>query len=1371
MIARFFIDRPIFAAVLSVVITLIGGIALRALPMAQYPRITPPGVVISIQYPGASAQVVADTVAAPIEQQVNGVEGMLYMSSQMGNDGSYSLTVTFDIGTDLNADLVMVQNRVTLAMPQLPTAVQNQGITIRKKTPDILMIVNFFAPDGRYDDIYLSNFATIFVKDELLRVYGVSDINYLGQRDYSIRVWLDPQQLAARKMTAMDVADAIRNQNLDAPAGRLGQPPAPIGQATQLPLDTLGRLTEPDQFGEIVVKVAQPTPRPGLTADSVLARSEVGSMSVGSSGAGGSGRSTSPSSGGGMLQIDTSLVDAISSAAGSTFGTTPTPAIAQPSIGPLPRLTVGGGGGSTSTATSTAAMTMVGPTSVPVPTSGTLGGGATSGGAANATGGATTAGAASAGGAATGGAGMSTPNTQRIGSALNLPGGSGSAGSSSPPLPSDSVVRIRDVARVELGAQNYNQACLFDGHPSVGLAIYQLPGTNALDVAQRVRARMAELQTRFPDGVEFDIAYDTTPFIRDSVQDVLVTLLEAVVLVGIVVLVFLQDWRAMILPMIDVPVSLIGTFAIMALLGFSLNNISLFGLVLAIGIVVDDAIVVLENIERLIATGLDVRAATIKAMDEVTGPIVAVALVLTAVFVPCAFIGGITGQFFRQFAVTIAVSTIISAINAVTMTPSRAVLIFKNAGEQKHERHGEALPWWIFAVVGGLLSAWFGPGLAGLPGPLFSMDALASPREIGLWAEWLAPGGVVGALLGRLLIGPVNALLAWLFRGFNRFFDGLTAVYGWIVGKLLRLSLVVLLAYCGLLALTYWTLQQAPTGFIPQQDQGRLITNIQLPDSASLERTKQAVQEIEAIARETPGVAHTVCISGLSFLMQANSPNFASMFVVLDPFDRRQRPELRDTAIMAHLRREWSRRVKDAVVTVYGAAPIPGLGVAGGFKLVVEDQGSLGIQTLQERTDYLVQRLKSMPGLTSVATQFRSNIPQFYLDIDRAKVAALGVSFDDLNQTLSMYLGSLYVNSYNEFGRHWQVTVQAEGAFRDRVEALNLLQVRNRWQQMVPLGTLVQPRHIGGPVSMTRYKLYNSATINGNVQSVSTGEAIAAIEAVAAESLPLSMRAEWTELMFMQIQAGNTAIYVFLLSVVCVFLALAALYESWSLPLAVILVVPLCMLCSVTGVLYTNRDVNIFVQIGLVVLVGLACKNAILVVEYARQLHQEGRPIFEVTQEASRLRLRPILMTSFAFVFGVLPLVFASGAGAEMRRSLGTAVFSGMLGVTLFGIFLTPVFFYVIQGISETRLFSSPGVRWTGSTIAGAGLGLATGYLSAQLGMVHLPWGLGIGGAIGILAGLAIIGVHRQVLPGRRPSTAEPNTFSRRASQSGDSRS
>jgi multidrug efflux pump len=1184
MISRFFIDRPIFATVLSALITLVGGIALYNLPMAQYPRITPPGIAVTINYPGASAPVVADTVAAPIEQQVNGIDGMLYMSSQMGNDGSYTLTVTFDIGTDVNTALVMVQNRVALAMPQLPIEVQNQGITIRKKTPDILMIVNFYSPDGRYDDIYLSNFATIYVKDELLRVYGVSDINYLGQRDYSIRAWLNPQKLAALNMTAMDVANAIRNQNLDAPSGRIGQAPSPRAQLFQLPVDTVGRLTDPKQFEEIVVKV----------------------------------------------------------------------------------------------------------------------------------------------------------------------------GANGPRQPASGIVRLRDVGHVELGAQNYNQSCTFDGHESVGLSVYQLPGTNALDVARRVRAKMDELKKRFPDGVEYDIAYDTTKFIAESVGEVFNTLLVAVLIVGLVVLVFLQDWKTMILPMIDVPVSLIGTFAVMAVMGFTLNNLTLFGLVLAIGIVVDDAIVVLENTERMIAKGYDARTATIKAMEEITGPILAITLALSSVFVPCCFLGGITGQFFRQFAVTIAVSTIISAINALTMTPSRAVLIFKTEeGSHGHEFKREALPWWIFGLIGGVLAVWYGPALAAGPLGLAARTGDETHVTTSGWLSWgimalyFTPGALAGGFLGWIIIRPVNFVLGWFFRGFNRLFDGITHVYGWTVGKLLRISLLVLVVYGGLLALTYHAFQRAPTGFIPQQDQGRLILAVQLPDSASLERTKNTMALVEKIAHETPGVAHTVTISGMSFLLQATGSNFGSMFIVLDPSDKRKAPGLYADDIIAKLISEYRKRVTDGVVSVRNSSPIPGLGVAGGFKIVVEDRGGRGLETLQLQTDRLTRNLRRERGLADIATGFRSLTPQLFLDIDRTKAQSLGVSFQDVNQTLSMYMGSLYVNSFNEFGRHWQVTVQAEGDYRNRVENLNLLQVRNKWGQMVPLGTLVNVRDKGGPIAVTRYNLYTAAPITGNIPvGTSSGDAIDAVSLQAAETLPLSMKGEFTELMFLQIRAGkNTTIYVFALAVVFVFLALAALYESWSLPLAVILVVPMCLLFSVTGVRFTGRDVNIFVQIGLVVLVGLACKNAILIVEFAKQKQTEGMPRREATQEACRLRLRPILMTSAAFIVGVIPLAVATGAGSEMRRSLGIAVFSGMLGVTLFGIFLTPVFFSVIQGLGEKRLFTIETTRWIGSATISGLMGLAFGFLLAQLGVLRLSWALAICGPTGILAALALLGFHRRAEP------------------------
>ncbi|HEX4611372.1 MAG TPA: efflux RND transporter permease subunit [Urbifossiella sp.] len=1254
MLSRFFIDRPIFATVLSVAITLTGTISLLVLPIAQYPRITPPGVSISISYPGASAQEVADSVGAPIEQQVNGVAGMLYMASQSGNDGSYTLTVTFDIGTDINAALVMVQNRVALAMPQLPSAVQNQGITIRKRTPDMLMIVNFVSPDGRYDDKYLSNFATIYAKDELLRVDGISDINVQGQRDYSMRVWLDPQRLAARNLTPLDVANAIRTQNVDAPAGRIGQPPAPAGQAFQLPLNTLGRLAGPEQFSKIVVatggtppkysdngRVFEATPpAPPKRAKAAAAAT----MTPADTGATGGSLSGSTATTAAPMSVTTTPADT-----GAPLDSTP-----DTSSDPA-----AGGGADPGNPTGSPAVMAAAPAS-----------------------------------------GASAALTQTTGPSAGGTVGAGALGGGAlaapTPSPSTPLVRLEDLARIELGAQNYNTICSFDGRPSVGLGLYQLPGTNALDVADRVRAKMEELKTGFPDGVDYQIAYDTTPFIRDSIGDVVRTLVEAVGLVAIVVLVFLQSWRAALIPLLAVPVAVLGTFAVMAAMGFSLNNISLFGLVLAIGIVVDDAIVVVENVERWMDRGLSPRDATYRAMDEVTGPIVAVALVLCAVFVPCAFIKGITGQFFRQFAVTIAVSTVISTINSLTFSPAIAAILLR----PRHARQD---------------------------------------------------------VLGRLL----NFAFGWFFWVFN-WASGLgTALYAWVIGGLMRVAVLVLLVYAGLLVLTVWTFDQAPKGFIPQQDQGRLIVNVQLSDAASLERTYDTVLRVEQIARETPGVAHTITNSGMSFLLQSNSPNFASMFIVLEPFSARQSPDKKDQAIMARLRKRWAAEVPDAQVTVFGAAPVPGLGSAGGFKFMVEDRGGLGVRSLELRMDDLVDQFKKLPYLADAKTQFRSRIPQLYLEVDRTKAAALGVQVQDLNQTVSMYLGSLYVNSYNDFGRHWQVTVQADGDFRTRPEQIHLFQVRSSSGQMIPLSTLVRVVDKAGPISVTRYNLYTSAPINGNVLAgVSDGDAIAAINRVADDTLPRSMRVEWTELMFMQLRAGNTAIYVFLLSVVSVFLALAALYESWSLPLAVILVVPLCLLCSVAGVLFTNRDVNIFVQIGLVVLVGLACKNAILIVEFAKHLHTQGKSCFDATKEASRLRLRPIVMTSFAFIFGVLPLMTASGAGAEMRRSLGIAVFSGMLGVTVFGIFLTPVFFYVVQGVGETRLFRSARVRAALSYLTGAGLGATLGFLLGRLGTVDPTWGPVVGGAAGVLlirGGLSARRLAGRTLAGRSANWRRPD--------------
>ena len=1159
MIARFFIDRPVFAVVLSVVFVFAGGVAVVTLPVAQYPEVTPPTVQVTALYPGANALTVRDTVAAPIEEQVSGVEGMLYMSSQSTNDGAYTLTVTFRLGMDSDMAQVLVQNRVSLALPVIPLVVQNEGINVKKMTPNTLMIVNVISPDERYDSTFLSNYATIYLKDELGRLPGVANITYLGQRDYSLRAWLNPDRLAALNLSATDVVNAIAQQNMQVAAGQIGQQPVPRGQQFQLTINTLGRLTDPEQFADIILKV----------------------------------------------------------------GTNPF----------QPQSSTGSAGAQQSSQ-----------------------------------------------------AGQGTQSDQ-----------SGTSGEGST-VPVPGIVRLRDVADVELGSRQYEQSCTLDGKPSVALSIYQLPGSNALQTARGVYAKMEQLKTRFPDGLDYRIVYDTTPFIQESVNEVFKTLRDAVILVGIVVLVFLQDWRAMILPMIDVPVSLIGTFAVMAALGFSLNNLTLFGLVLAIGIVVDDAIVVLENIERLIATGLDARTATIKAMEEITGPVLAITLVLSSVFVPCCFLGGITGQFFRQFAVTIASSTIISAVNALTMTPSRAVLIFKTEeSAHGHVHQREALPWWFFGVLGGLATLWLGQAL--LSGQI-SAPALSSALQrsiVATWPSWAAatlffiPGALLGGLVGWYLIGPVNGVLGAFFRAFNRLFDRTTAFYGRTMSRVLRLGFVVLFAYAGLLALTYWVFERAPAGFIPQQDKGYLLLNVQLPDSASVERTQRVMARIETLAHGIPGVKHTVGVSGQSLILNANAPNLGSLYVLLDDFSQRRGRRLTADAIAAELESRCRRAVRGAVVSAFGAPPVDGLGTTGGYKLIIEDRGELGLGDLQRVSDQVVARGNRTPGLQGLFNSSRANAPWLYLEIDRTKCMTLGVPISELFNTLQVYVGSYYVNNFNEFGRTWQVNVQADPRFRAQVANLRQLQVRTDRGQMVRLATLMDVRNTSGPVMVLRYNMYSAAAITGNAApGTSSGEAMDLMETTAGAQLPRSMAYAWTELAAMQREAGSSATSVFGLAVVFVFLVLAAQYESWKLPLAVILVVPLCLLCSVVGVELARMEVSLFTQIGFVVLVGLASKNAILIVEFAKQREAAGIPRREAVLEASRLRLRPILMTSFAFIFGVLPLVIAQGAGAEMRRSLGTAVFSGMLGVTLFGIFLTPVFYDVIQRLGHNDQHAAP---------------------------------------------------------------------------------
>jgi multidrug efflux pump subunit AcrB len=1228
--SRFFIGRPIFAAVLSIVITLAGAVSITALPLAQYPPITPPTIQVMCTYPGADARVLAETVAAPIEQQVNGVENMLYMSSQCTNDGSYNLTVTFKPGVNLNFAQVLVQNRVNLALPQLPDVVKAVGVTTRKRSPDILLVVSLYSPNSSRDNLYLSNYAIIQIRDELARVEGVGDVFLFGSMDYSMRVWVDPDKLAYRDMTAADVVNALREQNVQVAAGQLGQQPMGPGQQFQYPLSVLGRLKEPEQFADVVIK--------------------------------------------------------------------------------------------------------------------------------------------------------------------NMPDGR--------------IVRVRDIGRVELGAKSLDIISKLDGSPCVNIAVFQLPDANALDAADRVRARLEELRESFPPGVDYSTAFDTTPFIRESVNEVFKTLRDAVILVALVVLVFLQNWRSAIIPLVAVPVAIVGTFAVMAAIGFSLNNLTLFGLVLAIGIVVDDAIVVVEAVEHHIEEGMSPRDATVRAMQEVSGPVVAVALVLSAVFLPCAFITGITGQFFRQFALTIAVSTVISAFNSLTLSPALAALLLKPRNNGNHAplpRLGyvAAGAWLGWEFLGPLLAPWLENWSGLLPADL----------ELNLAQAALYGGAVTGGVAGWLLGRPLNFLLSqffWLFnytfrvatRGYTRVVGaslhdhaplpvlGITLGVAWaawelstvlrwleanvgrslhlppllldeswlfsmgrglvglIVGALLgyaiylgarrvagvrqlfrlalRGTLVVLLGYVGLLLLTWRGFNALPSGYIPSQDKGYLLVSVQLPDAASLERTIDVVERGDQIVRNTPGVAHSVAISGQSFVLGAYGSNFGQFFIILDEFHERSDPEhyreqieknlgralqegeldpqyLYSERIAARLRQEISEKIPDATYVIFGPPPVQGLGTAGGFKFLVEDRGDLGLKTLQDETASLIAKANPQPvknaagdsvmqktGVQGLFTIFRVDSPQLYVDVNRDQVAASGVPLGDVFTTLQVYLGSQYVNDFNRFGRTWQVIAQAEGQYRNQVEDVKTLKVRNNQGKMVPLGTLCDIQEREGPILLTRYNMYPAASVTGNTApGISSGQGIDIMERLAKQELPEGMALEWTEITYIQLLAGNTGMTLFALAVVLVFLVLAAQYESWSLPLAVILVVPMCILSSILGVAVAKDDINIFTQIGFVVLVGLASKNAILIVEFAKHKREQGLPRDQATLEACKLRLRPILMTSFAFILGVLPLLVATGAGAEMRKTLGNAVFSGMLGVTLFGIFLTPVFFFVIDWLGTATLSHS----------------------------------------------------------------------------------
>jgi len=1121
MFATAFVDRPVFASVLSIVIVLLGAVAIRSLPIAQYPEIVPPTIQISALYPGANAKVVAETVAAPIEQEVNGVENMLYMFSKSTNDGQMYLDVTFNVGTDLNMAQVLTQNRVAIAEAKLPEEVKRQGVTTKKKSPSILLCINLISPDGRYDQLYLSNYATIQVKDTIARLAGIGDVSFLGARDYSMRIWLDPEKLAALNLTAGDVTNALREQNVQVAAGRLGQPPAPPGQAFQLTISTLGRLLEPEEFADVIIKT--------------------------------------------------------------------------------------GSGGQ--------------------------------------------------------------------------------------------VTRIRDVGRTELGAKNYDVNSYLDGQPCITLAVYQLPGSNALETADAVKHKMEELRGRFPEGLDYRIVYDTTVFIDESIHEVYKTLFEAFVLVFIVVLIFLQNWRACIIPMVAVPVSLIGTCAVMAIMGFSLNNLSLFGLVLAIGIVVDDAIVVVESVELNMSHGLSPRDATRKSMEELWVALIAIAAGLSAVFVPAAFISGISGQFYRQFALTIAVATLISAFNSLTLSPALCALMLKPHahGEKGAGRH-EALPRLGIVLLLGLVAYAVLPNYLG---PLFGLepaghgaheDAQPANGTLGLWGI-RALAFFSGCAVGWFVSGFVNRVLGAFFQSFNWVFDRLVGAYGRIVGMVLRIGVVMLIAYVGVIYLSYKGFTTVPVGFIPEQDKGYLIINAQLPDGASLERTEAVVSRLAKIAGDTPGVAHTIAVPGYSILSGTNIPNLGGMFVTLDPFEERKAaPELSASSIGRTLRGEFDT-IQEAMVSVFGAPPVDGLGNTGGYKLQVQDRADAGIAALQESVDGVVSAGNAQPTLVGLFSSFRANQPQIYVELNRTQAKSQEVALTEIFDTLQTYLGSVYVNDFTRFGRNWQVNVQAESRFRLESEDIARLKVRTAAGEMVPLGALVSVEETAGPSIVNHYNMYPSAEINGGMApGVSSGQAIGTVEAVSATELPPTMGYEWTELALQQKLAGNTAIFVFILGAVLVYLVHSAEYESWSLSLSIIMIVPMCLLPAIGGVWLAGRENNIFTQIGLVVLIGLAAKNAVLIVEFTKQKEEEGLACREATITACKQRLRPILMTSFAFTFGVLPLVLAKGAGAEMRVSLGIAVFAGMLGVTAFGIFFTPVFYSTIRWVTTFRKQPAPAV-------------------------------------------------------------------------------
>ena len=1044
-ISRFFVDRPIFASVLSIIIFVVGLISIPMLPVSEYPEVVPPSVLVSASYPGANPKTISETVATPLEEAINGVEDMIYMKSVAGSDGSLALTVTFALGTDPDQAQVQVQNRVSQALPRLPEDVRQLGVTTQKQSPNLMMAVHLISPDDSLDATYIRNYAVLHIRDELARIPGVGQAGLFGAGDYAMRLWVDPQRATSLGVTAGDIVAAVREQNVQVSAGQIGAPPMPQGSDMLISINAKGRLDSTEAFGDIVLKTG---------ADG-------------------------------------------------------------------------------------------------------------------------------------------------------------------------EITRLRDVARIELAAQEDALRALLDGRQAVALPIFQSPGSNALDVSAAVRAKMAELAEDFPEGLSWEVAYDPTVFVSTSISSVITTLLEAVALVVLVVILFLQTWRASLIPLLAVPVSIVGSFAVLLMLGFSINTLTLFAMVLAIGIVVDDAIVVVENVERNIEQGLAPLAAAHQAMREVSGPIVAISLVLCAVFVPMAFLDGITGQFYRQFAVTIAITTVISAINSLTLSPALAATLLKPHGAE--------------------------PDL---------------PTRV------------------------INRSFGWLFRPFNRFFQRNAERYEGLVGRSLGRRGMVFVVYLLLLGVTVVMFRQVPGGFIPVQDKTYLIGSIRLPEGATLDRTEALARQVSDLALETEGVANAAAFVGFNALQGTNTPNVGTVFILFDDFDIRERTA---DEIAAEINGKLGQ-LKEGFAISFMPPPVFGLGAGSGYSLYIQDRRGNGYGALQQATDSMAMALSQTPGLGFPITSYQANVPQLDAEVDRLQAKAQGVRLDELFGTLQLYFGAQYINDFNLFGRTYQVRAQADAPFRDEPSDLDSLYVRNAAGEMVPLNTMVSLTPSFGPDPVIRYNGYPAADLIGQSDPamLSSTETLDTVTAVAAKALPPGMQIQWTDLSFQQVNQGSAALVVFPVALLLVFLVLAALYESWVMPLAVILIVPMCLLAAMLGVWWTGGDANIFVQVGLVVLMGLACKNAILIVEFAREQEMEGVETVKAALEASRLRLRPIIMTSVAFIAGVLPLVLAAGAGSEVRNAMGITVFTGMLGVTLFGLLLTPVFYVALRKLAGTSLAVEP---------------------------------------------------------------------------------